>query len=540
MQRIFRTALLLCMTLLCVQAQAEAAVKRYAVLPFTINAPEGFGYLEQAIPSMLSSRLYWQGRVEQAPASADKPGPGGVKAALANADYAVWGDVNIVGDNATMDMRVTGADGKEWRRSGKSKVNDLVAGLQKMAEAANSEVFGRPSAGGRTQPMAQTAPLNPEMVQRESAQTQTYLNPQIRYQGADGSRLRTQTMPYAAVGMAIADFDGDGNKEVVLASETALYMYRWTDRLEPLGEYQLNRSDMVLALRSIDLNRDGAHEIVVSSYDPNNTEPYSSILSFKGGAFSVLVDRQRMYLSVANLPPDFRPTLIGQKGDSQVIFSRSGVYEAELLGKEISLTRKLGLPKGVNVFSFTWLPAGTKDTERLVSVNTNDRLAVFSPQGSQVYLTDEAFSGTAVGIEEQSNMPGLGKNTVLHGNTYYVPMRMIAADLDSNRDWELLVNKPISVASRVFDRYRSFPEGEVQALTWDGVGLSMLWKTRRIKGSVADIGLADVNNDKTMDLVVCLNTHPGALGFENRKTILVAYPLDMSSADPNTAPIIEN
>lgn len=64
------------------------------------------------------------------------------------------------------------------------------------------------------------------------------------------------------------------------------------------------------------------------------------------------------------------------------------------------------------------------------------------------------------------------------------------------------------MSAQFFENYRFFPEGEIESLYWDGVGLGLQWKTRRIKGSVVDFALADPNNDGTKDLVVCLNTHP--------------------------------
>ena len=119
------------------------------------------------------------------------------------------------------------------------------------------------------------------------------------------------------------------------------------------------------------------------------------------------------------------------------------------------------------------------------------------------------------------------------------PMRLIAADIGNTGDYTLLVNKPISVSAQFFENYRFFPEGEIESLYWDGVGLGLQWKTRRIKGSVVDFALADPNNDGTKDLVVCLNTHPGALGLQNRKTVVVFYPLDLSMMDPKTAPALD-
>ena len=136
-------------------------------------------------------------------------------------------------------------------------------------------------------------------------------------------------------------------------------------------------------------------------------------------------------------------------------------------------------------------------------------------------------------------MPGMGKSNVLIPSMYFVPLRMVPSDLEQDGSWELIVNKPISVAAQFFENYRFFPEGEIHTLYWDGVGMSLQWKTRRIKGSVVDFALADPNNDGTQDLVVCLNTHPGALSLQNRKTVVVSYPLDLSQMDPKTAPTLE-
>ena len=135
-------------------------------------------------------------------------------------------------------------------------------------------------------------------------------------------------------------------------------------------------------------------------------------------------------------------------------------------------------------------------------------------------------------------MPGWGKDKILFPSKYFVPVRMIPSDLEQDGAWELLVNKPISVSAQFFENYRFFPECEIESLYWDGVGLGLQWKTRRIKGSVVDFALADPNNAGTKDLVVCLNTHPGALSLQNRKTVVVFYPQEHSIKDPKPDPAL--
>lgn len=50
------------------------------------------------------------------------------------------------------------------------------------------------------------------------------------------------------------------------------------------------------------------------------------------------------------------------------------------------------------------MAAGTpgKETEKLVVLTDEERLRVFSDKGSQLNQTDEKFSGSAIGIAEQT------------------------------------------------------------------------------------------------------------------------------------------
>ena len=193
----------------------------------------------------------------------------------------------------------------------------------------------------------------------------------------------------------------------------------------------------------------------------------------------------------------------------------------------------LNLPDKVNALNFAWLP-DKEAVELLVMLTPEERLRVFGKGGNRIFETEEKFSGSYVGIQQTSQIRGMGKDREYLPDTYYIPQRMLVADLEGRGEYSLLVNKPISTAAEIFERYRFFPQGEIHAYYWDGVGLNLKWKTRRIRGSVIDISLSDLNNDGVMDLIVGLNTHPGAVGLSQRKTMLLAYPLDLNMTDPNT------
>ncbi len=547
MRNALKIMMLLSIIMLASQ-NAHAAAKTYSVLPFFVDAPASLKYLEQAVVPMLNSRLYVKGQLEPISESiskklkAVKNSDDANKALKASgANYLVWGAIKVEGDSALVDMRVIGE--KSWKKTQKAPLSALISTLQNMSAALNAEVFGRGARGSNVGSSAKrSAPSNNNFVVNESAvgKRDVYLNSQFRYEGADGNRHRSQALPIVSIGMVLADVTGDKNNDIVILAEDRIQIYSWGyERMELISERTISRTMNPLSIRSIDLDGDKVHEIIISMFDADNTAPYSFIYSAKGKAITPIVENIPYFLNVVKLPPAMTPTLIGQRGTKNSdVFDKVGVYQMMLNGNSLLQGSRIAIPDDGNVMNFTWLPDSAKDGgNKMVVLTKDENIAVYSDKLSRMYLSDEKFSGTAIGIDEQTNMSGLGVDDVTIPRRYYIPMRMIAADLEGNGDYTLLANKPISVTAQFFDRYRFFPEGEISDLYWDGVGLSLLWKTRRIKGSVSDFAVGDIANDGGKSLVVCINTHPGAIGTAKRKTIILSYPLDASQTDDMNSPI---
>lgn len=534
-----RLALMACLMLLVgLQATAAlAAQKSFVLLPFTVNAPQSYGYLSKALPSSLLSRLNRPGVAQGRVGTTKATSAAQAKGALGGADYAVWGEVSVVGNDSTITLHSVDKAGKQWSKTSSGPVSSLNSSAQQLASAFAAEVLGMGGvAGGR----AASGGRSSDIIVNETGQNQAYLNPQFRYQGAgtsDGSRLRSQRIPEAMVDMAVADFNGDGQNEVAILTDHKLMMYKWgrDGKLNLLQEVTINRTNANFSMRAMDLNRDGAQDLVIATYDENDNRPYSYFYSFKGNRLKECSKRIPYFASVMKLPPSFAPVLVGQSWDSVNLFGR-GVFVLHKSGDSYVLGQRIDLPEGANVFNCAWIPAGRGNkSDQLVMLTPDERLKVF--QGSNntlIHTTMERFSGSAAGMDHYKSMPGLGvdKNYQLPSR-YYAPMRLIVADIGNTGENCLIINKPISTASQFFDRYRFFPQGEIHALFWDGVGLALKWKTRRIRGSVAQADLADVNNDGILDLVVGLNSSP-ALGVGGRQCIITAYPLDVTRMDPNT------
>ena len=368
----------------------------------------------------------------------------------------------------------------------------------------------------------------------------TYLNPQFRYQGStatDGSRLRTQRLKQNMAGMLVADFNGDGKNEIAILGNHDVAIYTWSgknSRIQEIGRQRISATNDTFSFRYMDIDRDRSQDLVITTYNEEDNRPYTYFYSFKGNKFREMCRRAPYFITVAKIPPYFTPTLVGQGWDSVRLFA-PGVRLVEKRGDSYALGTRLDLPKGTTCYNFAWIPAGKHSREQLVVLTEDERIKLYQGNNnSLIHTTMERFSGSAVGMDHYKGMPGLGVDKNYQMPTkYFAPMNLITADIGNMGEPVLLVNKPISTASQLFERYRYFPQGEIHALYWDGVGLALKWKTRRIRGSVAAVDLADVDNNGILDLVVGINTSPD-LGVGSRQCMITAYPLDVSAMNPNT------
>jgi len=544
MTRCAYIAALLLAALLLLPAPSRAAgeAKTFAVLPFTVNGPEKYQYFGRGIQDMLISRLEWQEHlvhvakekvaesIAATPAS-DAEAVSGL--AKVGADFLVWGSVTILGDQCSVDVRVAEKAGTTWPKSAQTTLAGLIPSLDAIARDINAEIFKRPQEQAQKDAAKQsTAPANPDILVNETRADQVYLNPQFRYEGGDDSpgRWRSPGLSFTSTGCIVGDLDGNGANEIVFIDNHYVRAFEYKERrLMPLAEINPSPRAQLLNINLIDLNRDGIQEIVVSA--DLDGMPVSFILNYADHQFKVLAKDLNFYLSVIKFPPTYAPVLVGQRPGSGGKLFDTSVCEVVRMSGEYRLGKRVAHPEGGNVFNFAYLPMEDGDY-KVIMVTDQDHLQVYSPKFELMSATSEQFAGSSLGFERPDVVSGFGSNRNTYTLMYYLPLRMVVVNLDKGPKHELLVNKNVSVASQFFQRYRYFPEGEIHSLFWDGVGLSLGWKTRRIKGTVADYGVADVNNDGKPDLYVAVNTFPGVSGFGERKTVLMTYTLDLEATAP--------
>ena len=536
-------------TLLAAAPAAAQTAKSYVVLPFQVNGPDKYQYLGRGVQSMLGNRLNWPGHYEPAPAAKTAPTPATTAEALRTVealgtDVLVWGTVNIVGETAAMDIQVKGRNDVTWSTTDEVPLNDIIPSLEKAATNIRANVFQDPQAmpvrkadpstvGAEvTKPVG---PANANILYAEDGDAPTQrsdLNPQFRYEGRDAQqgRWRSQTIGRSAVSMAVGDVDGDGKSEVVLLSDEVLTVLRYQDgKLSTVGEFKYTHRATPIRVNVYDFDRDGTPEIIMSTYQ--DEWPEAKILSFKGDKFKVLADDIRQFIDVVRVPPNFREIPIAQPKGSTNFFDSVDIHELIFSPSSGNLTEgaEVKVPDGSNVFNIAFIPE-KNDEYKVAQLSSNNNMNIFTSDGQIQSKSEDTYNTQAVALTRADKMLGMGDtghSTMRDETSYYIPMRMLLVDLDRDHKYELMVNKDISVAAQLFDRYKRFTQGEIQTLYWDGIGMNLLWKTRRIKGTVSDIALADVNGDGDLQLVVLVNSNPNAMTYADRRAFVVAYDLNI-------------
>ncbi len=530
--------------------------QQFAVLPFAINGPEKYQYLAAGLQDMLMSRLFWQDKLHPAAKSAiqslgSSKDLSDDKAASVirqgGLDYLVWGSATIMGEECSLDVKVMDRVGKLWAKSAQTNIDKLIPSMERLARQVNNEVLKRPTlaqsplgeSAAEEGPTKMVNQMNPGLVPNETdRRTEYYLNPQFRYAGDSSTegRKRSQSLGYSAIGMAVGDADHDGQSEIFVIEETKIHAYRMDaeGQLAKLGEHEIGGSKLNLGVSLVDANRDGYLEIVVSAalktrrgrnQKWDEYTPRSYVLNFKADKFEMVQDEIQFYIGVIKTPPEYMPTMVGQKQGRRSLFD-NGVYMVSKAGGDYTLGSRLKLPSEANVFNAAFVPQDL-DSYKIMIIDERDHLRVYTDTLERQYTSDKVYSGSSLGLEYDESIYGV-RDQVMLKPKYYLPVRMLPGNLDGGERHELLVNSPISVASQFFDRYRFFPEGEIHCVYWDGVGMSLVWKTRRIKGSVVDLGMGDIDNDGVEDLFTLVNTHPGPFGVKQRRGVILTYPLDVS------------
>jgi len=528
----------------------SAQTGRIAFLPFKANAPQDMSYLTNGIRDMLASRLASEvgltvidkTTVDKALTSAGTPTQTEAFLKLAKtlqADYIVAGSLTSLGTSLSLDARfidVAKGEPRNFYATAKTE-SEIIQSIDSLAWDISEKVFAhkrpatalvQPQAPGQSavqaQPQYATAHPDRAFAGRTGAGGGS---PFIYPKGITSEFQKTQNMKLSLQFMEMADLDGDGQEEVIFADRDSVQIFkRDNNRLSKVGQIPGKVGYMIHAITVADLNKNGKPEIYVSAAD--SKQPNSFAFEWLGtDKANYLFQDERWYIRAMPIPGEGM-VLAGQRADSNKAVA-PGIYRLDLISGDLKTGSSMEIPDSINLFEFTIADLDNDGSREIIAIDQYDRLRVMRPGGTVLWKSDEFYGGTTRFIGGLKAL-GASKASLQEGSDrIYIPSRIIAHDVNEDGQMDIIINKNLSTSSRLFTNMKNYPSGEIHALSWNGIALSELWRTRKIDGYIVDYLLRPNADKKSAELLVGMILSTSSLDlFSEQTSTMLIYQLDFT------------
>jgi len=540
--------------------EAFAKPVKVAIVPFRVNAEKDLSFLKDGIVDMLSSRLYWEDKVtvinRQAVEKAAEAVAGTLNESTARklgsglgADYVLFGSLTVFGNSVSIDAKMVDVSGNKQTLSFFNQsqgMDQVIPSVNLFASDINEKQFGRFMEGQRVAPAAQ-APAS-QTGQAETA-VQADADPrahpdkllaggfgggeeaQETQKEAPGSAFistqmaagrspkfwKSRTIKHRITGMAMGDVDGDGKQETVLTSEHSVEVYRYDNqRFSKINTISENRPEHLIGVDVADINGNGVPEIFVSALNPHRKSVRSFVIEFNGKTFTEIVSGSPWYFRVVGTPQRGK-ILLGQKQGLNSPFDMP-VFDLVWQNSGYEPADRIMPGKRANIMGFALGNAMNDGSETAVVFDDLDYMRLYSTSGEQIWKDGDSSGGTPHYFE----LPDQGSQDMK--NYAYYPMRILLKDIDKDGKNDVITAYNHRLSKLI--SYRTFTNGEIEIRSWDGIGLSVLWKTNKLSGYLSDFGVGDFDNDGQDELVAALVQKTGSVVTTEPKSTLIAYELD--------------
>jgi TolB-like protein len=534
----------------------EEGKKSVAVLPWKVNGPAELGFLSGAVSEMLTSRLgsaegagvvrsdIMKGALSGYGVQTDlstKAAGVGKKLGL---DYVLYGSVTLLGESVSIDAKLLDVKGEKVTThfSTGRGIDSIVAMADTVAGSVSKRIFPSlvpsikaveklPSASKSVAaaatdvvPAALQGASVPALPGSEAAPAGlAVFSPATKVRGGE-KFWKGPFMDGLYIAFASADLDSDGVSELFLLKGTSITVAVVRDgSLEVVGELKSSRRTQFIAIDTIDTDLDGVTEVYVSGVRGNNAE--SSTIEYDNGEYKIaLKGLRRLFRAVEH---DGKRLLLGQGyREADGFYGDIRLYEKE--GAGLVDRGRLGpdLPKGVDLYRFAFIGSDTRGEKRpsLAALNGRGRLVIYTDTGAKGWQREwkspEYYGGTLNYIDIDVDDNGAGLNPVP------IESRFFYMDVDGNGSKEIVIKTGTPGGlGRYADVIRSYTDGTVLGVAWDGQFLTELWRTKKVSGHVADF-FVEPDEGKSVTVWMLVAEGGGAL-FGKPKSYVLSYQLPL-------------
>jgi len=279
-----------------------------------------------------------------------------------------------------------------------------------------------------------------------------------------GEPVMTFELPYRGRFVAAGNITGQGRRELLISNGKDVRVYVPDTDLKPLWEIKGSVSDEHVWLDTVDLNKNGKDEVVITSL--RNSEIVSYIYEFTGEGFKLLW--QGKYFMRRHGSGLIAQAFNASDGFGKEVlqFGWDGDYRAG---------EKLKLPKGVNIYDFAAI-TGTGNEPYIFAYDDKGFLNLYDEKGTRVWKSSADTGGFISTFKKPSTVE------YRDAGEWSVKDRLI------QRQREVMVVYRFPLASMV--KTVGYKSSLIKSYWWNGFAMDEAVTIDGIKGSVQDYAVA--------------------------------------------------
>ncbi len=279
-----------------------------------------------------------------------------------------------------------------------------------------------------------------------------------------GEAVLMYDLPFGARFVTTGDLDGDGKQEIILSTGKDTRVYIPAVDLQFLWEVKGSAADDHIWIDTIDLNKNGRDELIITSMQ--SSEVISYIYELSGSEFKKLWEGRYFLRRMGT-------SLLSQAYSNSDGFS--GDVFAMVWNGEYKIGDKVKIPRGINIYDFAYIEDAGKEN-LIFAYDEKGFLNLYNEKGIRTWRSSSATGGFVTKFKKQAAA------IYMEVGEWSVKDRLIS------RNREILVVQRVPFAE--IAKGIGYKSSRIRNYWWNGFSMEESVLVDDIKGSLQDYALA--------------------------------------------------